>query len=94
MVSCCGITLPPLEAEDADENHQIKFEKVEDEYFVSVDHPMTKEHYISFIAYYTGDRFEFVKLYQEANAEVRLSGHKHGTIYWYCNHHGLFKKRI
>ena len=49
MVSCCGVTLPALEAEQADEEHQIKCEKIEDEFFISVQHPMTKEHYISFV---------------------------------------------
>ena len=40
VVSCCGITLPPLEPESADARHVIQREIVEDEYYVSVDHPM------------------------------------------------------
>lgn len=55
---------------------------------------MTKEHYISFVAYCTGERFESVKLYPESSIEVRFFSRGHGTLYWYCNHHGLFKKRI
>lgn len=94
MISCCGVTLPPLETEQDDEEHQINCEKIEDEYFISMDHPMTKEHYISFVAYCTGNRFEYVKLYPEGNIEVRFFGRGHGMLYWYCNHHGLFKKRI
>ena len=69
MVSCCGITLPPLIAEETDVGHQITIEKVEDEHFVSVKHDMTKAHYISFICYVTSDRVQFVKLYPEGNAE-------------------------
>lgn len=93
VVSCCGITLPPLEAEDADENHAVKIERVEDEYFVSIDHEMTKHHYISFIAAIRQDGIEIKKLYPEQNAEARfkISGTK--QIYFYCNRHGLFKKR-
>lgn len=94
MISCCGVTLPPLEAEQDDDEHQISCEKIEDEYFISMDHPMTKEHYISFVAYCTGNRFEYVKLYPEGNIEVRFFGRGHGMLYWYCDHHGLFKKRI
>lgn len=94
MVSCCGVTLPALEAEQADEEHQIKCEKIEDEFFISMQHPMTKEHYISFVVYCTGERFESVKLYPESSIEVRFFSRGHGTLYWYCNHHGLFKKRI
>lgn len=94
MISCCGITLPPLEAEQADEEHQVNCEKIEDEYFISSQHPMTKEHYISFVAFCTGERFDFVKLYPEGNMEVRFFTRRHGILYWYCNHHGLFMKRI
>ena len=94
MISCCGVTLPALEAEQADEEHEIKCEKIEDEFFISIQHPMTKEHYISFVVYCTGERCESVKLYPESSIEVRFFSRGHGTLYWYCNHHGLFKKRI
>ena len=56
VVSCCGITLPPLdisEADDADEHHQLTLERVEDELFVTIHHPMTKDHYICLL--YTSD---------------------------------------
>lgn len=94
MISCCGVALPPLESELLDEAHQIKCEKIEDEYFVSMQHPMEKNHYIAFIAYCTSDRFELVKLYPESNVEVRFFSRGHGVLYWYCNHHGLFQKKI
>ncbi len=94
LISCCGVTLPPLEAEQADDEHQIECERIEDEFYISMQHPMTKEHYISFVAYCTGARFESVKLYPEGNIEARFFSRGHGTLFWYCNHHGLFKKRI
>ena len=94
VVSCCGITLPALEAEEPDEMHQITIEKVEDEHFVTVKHSMTKQHYISFIAYLTADRIQFVKLYPEGNAETRLNLRGGGHLYIYCNKHGLMKKKI
>ena len=93
VISCCGITLPPLEAEEADEDHTINIETVEDEHFITVHHPMTKEHFISFIAFVTSDRMQLVKLYPEGNAETRLQLRGMGYLYWYCNRHGLFKKR-
>ena len=94
LVSCCGITLPPLEAEEADEFHSITIEPVEDEYFITVPHPMTKGHYISFIASVTSDRLQMVKLYPEGNAETRLQLRGRGYLYYYCNQHGLFRKKI
>ena len=93
VVSCCGITLPPLEAEEADENHGITVENVEDEHFVTVRHPMTKGHFISFLAFVTCDRVQLVKFYPEGNAETRLQLRGIGQLYFYCNRHGLFRKR-
>ena len=91
LVSCCGVTLPPLEAEEADDSHPITVENVEDEHFVTVRHPMTKEHFISFIAFVTSDRVQLVKLYPEGNVETRLQLRGRGSLYYYCNRHGLFK---
>ncbi len=94
VVSCCGITLPPLEAEEAEEDHCISVEKVEDEHFVTVHHPMTKTHHISFVAFVTTDRTQMVKLYPEGDAETRLQLRGRGYIYYYCNRHGLFRKKV
>ena len=94
VISCCGITLPPLEAEEVDEAHGITVEKVEDEHFITVSHEMTKTHFISFIAYLTSDRVQFVKFYPEGNAETRLQLRGRGYLYIYCNKHGLMKKKI
>lgn len=94
VISCCGIALPPLEAEDVDEAHAISIEKVEDEHFITVSHEMTKKHFISFIAFLTSDRVQFVKFYPEGNAETRFQLRGRGYIYVYCNKHGLMKKKI
>lgn len=93
VVSCCGITLPCLEAEEADEAHPVSIENVEDEQFLTIHHPMTKEHFISFVAFVTSDRIQMVKLYPEGNAQNRLQLRGIGDVYYYCNHHGLFKIR-
>ena len=94
VISCCGINLPPLEAEDTDGNHEIVIERVEDEHFVTVSHDMTKAHFISFIAFLTCDRVQLVKFYPEGNAETRLNLRGGGYLYIYCNKHGLMKKKI
>ena len=94
VISCCGITLPPLEAEEADEDHSIGIQPVEDEYFLTIDHSMTKSHFISFLAHITSDRVQLVKFYPEGNAETRLQLRGRGLLYWYCNQHGLYKKKL
>ena len=90
LISCHGVTLPPLEAEEADEAHALCIEPVEDEYYITVNHPMTKEHYISFIAGVSDHSVQLVKLYPEANAEVRLKRDRLQKILFYCNRDGLF----
>ena len=93
LVSCCGITLPALEAEEADDDHAVTIENVEDEQFLTIRHPMTKDHYISFLAFVTSDRVQLVKLYPEGDAQTRLHLRGMGRLYWYCNRHGLFWKK-
>ena len=94
VVCCCGITLPALEAEEGDDDHAITIENVEDEHFITIHHPMTKQHFISFVAFVTSDRCQMVKFYPEGNAETRLQLRGMGYLYYYCNRHGLFMKKL
>ena len=94
VISCHGIALPPLEAEEIDDEHTVTIEPVEDEKFITVHHDMSKKHYISFVAYVTTDKVQFVKFYPEGNAETRFQLRGRGYIYVYCNKHGLMKKKI
>ena len=94
LISCCGVTLPALEAEEADDDHAVTVQRVEDEHFVTVAHPMTKQHFISFAAFVTSDRIQMVKFYPEGNAETRMQLRGRGWLYYYCNRHGLFRKRV
>ena len=90
-VSCHGVELITLEAEEPDEDHAIKLSRVEDELFVQVEHPMAKLHYISFIAAVSPDRVQLVKTYPESNAETRFKIDQVSAVYAYCNKDGLFK---
>ncbi len=93
VVSCCGITLPPLEPEEPDAEHGIRAEIVEDEYYVTVDHPMRKDHYISFLAAVSDQGVQFVKLYPEGAAEARFKIDRVSRLFAYCNRHGLFSAK-
>lgn len=94
LISCCGITLPPLSAEEADDAHCIRCETVEDEYYVTVDHPMTKEHYISFLAAVSDQGVQFVKMYPEGSAEARFKMGRVQLLLAYCNRHGLYRAKV
>ena len=91
LVSCCGVTLPPLEAEPEDLEHHLSVEIVEDEYYVTIDHPMTKDHYISFLAAVSDHGIQLTKLYPESGAEARFKINRVKRLYAYCNRHGLFQ---
>ena len=92
--SCCGITLPELEAEPCDDDHMIEVETIDQEYYVTVKHPMEKTHYLSFLSYVTSDTMEMVKLYPEQDVSIRLRKKGHGMLYAFCNRHGMFQMRI
>lgn len=93
VVCCCGLTLPPLETEAADAEHEINIEVIEDEYYVTLSHEMSKEHYISFFAAVTDNGIMITKLYPEQYAEARFKINRTHAIYACCNRHGLFSVR-
>lgn len=89
--SCCGVSLFPCEPEAPDDAHAIAVEAADGEWRVCLDHPMTKSHFISFIAYATSGGFHMVKLYPEQQASASFWAEGPGRILAYCNHHGLFE---
>ena len=97
QVTCCGKPMELMVANTTDasvEKHVPVYELVEDEIVVkvgSVDHPMTKEHYIMWIAQVTDNKTTRVRLYPEQSTETRFPYIKGSTIYAYCNLHGLWK---
>lgn len=99
VLNCCGQKLEMLEAKKEiepgiKENHMPIIEHIEDELFITLDHSMTKEHYISFVSYITTDKLMMRKLYPEQNVEVRFKMCGHGILYIFCNKHGLTRKII
>ena len=90
VIHCHGILLTPLESESTDERHVVLIERVEDEYYVRIEHSMTKEHYISFVAATSSDDMQMVKFYPEGNAEARFRIRGVRRIFFYCNRDGLF----
>ena len=91
--SCCGINLPALSAEKAEEG-SYETERPENDIFIRINHPMTKEHYISFAAIMTFDGIMIKKLYPEGNAEARFKINRTKGVLYYCNKHGLFRTSV
>ncbi|MDU4862942.1 MAG: helix-turn-helix domain-containing protein [Terrisporobacter othiniensis] len=92
-ISCCGRKLKAAIPSIIDENHKINIEEVENDYYITIDHEMSKEHYISFAAYVTYDRVLLIKLYPEQSSTVRfprlIGKFERGKFYIYCTQHGL-----
>ncbi len=91
-VSCCGRTLLPLEPQKPEE--PLSVEKIDDSWFISSPHPMTKDHYVSFAALLTGDTLFLRRLYPEWDLQTRIPAFGHGILLWYCTKHGLFRQII
>ena len=93
-ITCCGKKLKALLPEKAEDAELLELETVEDEYYISSAHPMTREHYISFLAVLTADGVLIKKLYPEWELQARVPRFAHGRVLWYCTKHGLLYRDI
>lgn len=93
-IICSGEKLEALVEKESIPNHEIQIQDIEDDYFITIKHEMSKEHYISFIACVGLDRVVLVKLYPEQNAEIRIPKRQGNKILAFCNKHGLWGKAI
>ena len=93
-ISCCGRKLTALEMKKAEPDEKLSIEIIENDWYITTSHPMTKEHYISFVAFATGEKIEMIKTYPEWDMNVRIQKRGHGKLVWYCTNHGLFYQLI
>lgn len=88
-ISCCGRKLPALEPQKAEAAEKLTVEAVENDWYITSDHPMTKADYISFVAFATGERVQLIKQYPEWNLQLRIQNRGHGMLLWYSEKEGL-----
>ena len=93
-ISCCGKKQKASSVQQAEDSQKLTLELVEDDFYITSDHPMTKDHYIAFVALLTGDSLILRKQYPEWELQTRIPRSAHGTLVWYCTRHGLFSQRI
>ncbi len=93
-VSCHGTALDVEKAQAPDEAHHINISIAEDEYYVTLNHEMSKQHYISFLAAVTDCGIMLTKCYPEQDAQARFKINRTTAIFAYCNRHGLFKIKL
>lgn len=98
---CCGAPMEELKANTVDaalEKHVPVVNKEEGSVFVKIgelEHPMTEEHHISFVALETQDGMLIHNFKVNDKPEVRFNYTDEVlNVYAYCNLHGLWKKEI
>ena len=89
-VSCCGRRLMAEDLKKASEGERLNAEIIENEYFITSDHEMTREHCIGFVALITADTVILKKLYPEWDMQLRMPMLKRGRLVWHCSRHGLY----
>lgn len=97
--SCCGEPmelLVPGTTDGAAEKHVPAVTVEGDEMIVrvgEVEHPMLDAHYIQFIAF-ANEKKTVVKYFHPGEEPKALFHETHGTVYEYCNLHGLWKAEV
>ncbi|MCI8285214.1 MAG: helix-turn-helix domain-containing protein [Firmicutes bacterium] len=89
-ISCCGKKLKISKPQKADNDHNLTVEIIENEFYITSDHPMTKDHHITFVALLTSDSMILKKQYSEWDLQTRIPILAHSKLLWYCTQHGLF----
>ncbi len=88
-ISCCGKKLSELIPDKASEEEKLEIQLIEHDYYITSDHPMTKDNYISFVALLTGDSIMLKKQYPEWNLQLRIPNFGKGKLVWYSTSKGL-----
>lgn len=87
-VSCCGKVLLPQQLQRAGE--ELHAELQDREYYITTDHEMSRQHYITFVALRSSEQFLLRKLYPEWDVQLRLPYTPGAVLIWHCSQHGLF----
>jgi superoxide reductase len=99
-LTCCGQAMTLLKANSTDgakEKHVPVAVKEGGKLEVtvgSVAHPMIPEHFIEWIAFASEGKLEFVYLKPGMEPKAVFVGTAGGTVYAYCNLHGLWKTEV
>lgn len=88
-IFCCGRKLERILPMDSPAANKITVEEMDTDYFITFDHPMTKDHYLSFVAFVKNDRVLLNRLYPEQSPTCRFPVITGGKLYVYCVKHGL-----
>lgn len=93
-VSCCGSRLSALEPKKAEDSEKLRVEDIGGEWYITSDHEMTKEHYISFAAYISDSSMMMFRQYPEWGLSITIPMYRSGRLVWYCSRCGLLYQEL
>jgi len=97
-IICCGEEMEEVESNIVDaaiEKHLPTYEKESGDICVTVHHVMEENHFIEWICLVTEEKEEFIYFTpKQKEAKCRFVDCTKGTLYAYCNQHGLWKQEI
>ena len=93
-VTCCGSRLFALEPRKAEPDEMLRLADAGGEWYVTAEHAMTKEHYISFAAYVTDSSVMLFRQYPEWDFQFTMPMYRSGRLVWYCTACGFLYQDI
>lgn len=96
-INCCGEAMKELKTNSTDgaiEKHKPTYTVDNNKLIVNVAHVMEEDHYIEWICLVTDNKEEYVYFKPNDNPTATFDKVSKGTIYSYCNKHGLWKTEI
>lgn len=94
QISCCGHILTALEPKKAQENEKLNVEISDGERYITAEHPMTKDDYISFVALCCGETVSISMQYPEWGLGARFIASGVGKLFWYSEKSGLLYQYV
>ncbi len=88
-VTCCGNQLSATEPRKAEAHEKLQLEEADGMWYITAEHEMTKEHYISFVAFVNDNTAMICKQYPEWNLQATIPLYRSGKLVWYCTKCGL-----
>ena len=96
-IKCCGEEMFIVKANSVDaafEKHVPTYERKGEKLFAKVNHVMEEDHYIEWICLVTDKKEEYKYFNPGEEAVCEFDNVEEGTLYSYCNKHGLWSANI
>lgn len=96
-INCCGKSMITLKANSVDaafEKHVPTYERKNNKLIITVNHVMEEEHFIKWVCLVTDEKEEYRYFKTNDTCTCEFDDVNNGTLYSYCNKHGLWSNNI